>query len=71
MGGQCSRRVLTQDGRVARGSAWIVPADLHAPIRQDAVLLKAGATNPAATAFLDYLRSEPARAVLRAAGYTF
>ena len=63
--------VLTQDGRVARGSAWIVPADLHAPIRQDAVLLKAGATNPAATAFLDYLRSEPARAVLRAAGYAF
>ena len=62
---------VMQDGRVARGSAWIVPADLHAPIRQDAVLLKAGATNPAATAFLDYLRSEPARAVLRAAGYTF
>jgi molybdate transport system substrate-binding protein len=60
---------VMRDGRVARGSAWIVPADLHAPIRQDAVLLKAGANNPAAKAFLDYLRSEPARAVLRAAGY--
>jgi molybdate transport system substrate-binding protein len=62
---------VMQDGRVTRGSAWIVPAELHAPIRQDAVLLKAGANNPAATAFLDYLRSEPARAVLRAAGYAF
>ena len=55
--------------RIARGSAWIVPANLHAPIRQDAVLLNAGAANPAATAFLAYLRSDAARAVLRASGY--
>lgn len=48
---------------------WIVPADLHAPIRQDAVLLKAGEANPAATAFLDFLRSETAIAVIESAGY--
>lgn len=58
------------DGRIARGSAWIVPADLHAPLKQDAVLLRAGRANPAASAFLAYLRSEPARQVLRASGYT-
>jgi molybdate transport system substrate-binding protein len=60
---------VMQDGRIARGSAWIVPAALHAPIRQDAVLLKTGAGHPAATAFLSYLRSDAARALLRAAGY--
>jgi molybdate transport system substrate-binding protein len=40
----------------------IVPAGLHEPIRQDAVLLGRGAENAAALAFLDWLRS-PATAV--------
>lgn len=60
---------VAEGGRVARGSGWIVPARLHAPIRQDAVLLKAGAANPVATAFLVYLRGNAARAILRSAGY--
>jgi len=56
-------------GRPPSGSAWTVPAELHEPIRQDAVLLKAGASNPAAAALLDYLRSDAARAIIRAHGY--
>jgi molybdate transport system substrate-binding protein len=51
------------------GSRWEVPQDLYAPIRQQAVLLKPGEGNAAAKAFLDYLRSEPAREIIRAAGY--
>ncbi|HEX6102603.1 MAG TPA: molybdate ABC transporter substrate-binding protein [Alphaproteobacteria bacterium] len=51
------------------GSRWEVPQDLYTPIRQQAVLLRSGEGNPAATAFLDYLRSEPAREIIRAAGY--
>lgn len=57
------------DGRIAQGSAWIVPATLHDPIRQDALLLKAGLGNPAATALLQYLRSDKSRAIIRAHGY--
>ncbi|MDT8853469.1 molybdate ABC transporter substrate-binding protein [Paracoccaceae bacterium Fryx2] len=38
------------------GSRWMVPEELHAPIRQDAVLLKRGETSEAARAFLDFLR---------------
>jgi molybdate transport system substrate-binding protein len=53
----------------ASGSRWEVPPDLYAPIRQQAVLLKAGEDNAAAKAFLEYLRSEPAREIVRAAGY--
>lgn len=60
---------VISDGRIAQGSAWIVPANLHAPIRQDAVLLASGRENPAAAALLAYLRSEKARAVIRAYGY--
>jgi molybdate transport system substrate-binding protein len=59
------------DGRIARGSGWIVPAGLHVPLKQDAVLLKSGATSPAAIALMDYLRSDAARAVLRGYGYEF
>jgi molybdate transport system substrate-binding protein len=60
-----------KDGRVQEGSAWIVPADLHEPIRQDAVLLTAGRDNPAAQALLDYLKSEKSKAVIRSFGYAF
>ena len=62
---------VMEEGRIASGSAWRVPAGLHAPIRQDAVLLKAGSSEPAARAFLQYLRSDAARAVIAAHGYTF
>lgn len=61
-------QVMT-DGRIAEGSAWIVPAHLHTPIRQDAALLARGKDNPAARALLDYLRGDVARAIVRAHGY--
>ncbi len=57
------------DGRIPKGSAWVVPSALHAPIRQDAVLLAAGKDNPAAAALMAFLRSEGARALIRAHGY--
>jgi molybdate transport system substrate-binding protein len=58
-----------RDGKFTAGSGWIVPATMHAPIRQDAALLTKGARNPAAQALLDYLRSDKARALIRAYGY--
>lgn len=62
---------VMQDGKIAAGSAWLVPSTLHAPIRQDAVLLNMGRGNPAASALLDYLKGDKARAVIRAYGYDF
>lgn len=62
---------VMDEGQITSGSAWRVPAHLHAPIRQDAVLLKAGEAEPTAHAFLQYLRSDAARAVIAAHGYTF
>lgn len=60
---------VMDQGRMAPGSAWIVPAHLHTAIGQDAVLLQAGRHRPAATALLRYLQSEQARAVMRSFGY--
>ncbi len=59
------------DGAIVRGSAWVVPAALHAPIRQDAVLLVKGRDNPAAVALATYLKGEKARAIIRSYGYGF
>ena len=57
------------DGKLTQGSAWVVPAHLHNPIKQDAVLLNQGRDNEAAKALLNYLRSDKAKAVIRAYGY--
>lgn len=58
-----------ENGKLRSGSAWVVPARLHAPLRQDAVLLKHGQHQPAAQAFLNHLRGEKAKAVIQAFGY--
>ncbi|WPL19072.1 Molybdate-binding periplasmic protein precursor [Thiorhodovibrio winogradskyi] len=60
---------VVQDGEIGSGSGWLVPGDLHEPIRQDAVILKRGADNPAAQALIDYLQGERARVIIRAYGY--
>lgn len=62
---------VMEDGRIRTGSAWQVPASLHDPIRQDAVLLLPGKDAPAARALMNYLRSDKSRAVVQAYGYSF
>jgi molybdate transport system substrate-binding protein len=56
-----------QSGR--KGSHWTVPATLHEPIRQNAVLLAQAKDNEAARAFLAFLRSPRAKARIGTAGY--
>jgi len=58
-----------EGGKLKTGSAWIVPASLHNPIRQDAVILVRGKDNPAALALMKYLKTDKARAIIRAYGY--
>ncbi|WP_309606763.1 molybdate ABC transporter substrate-binding protein [Phenylobacterium sp.] len=54
---------------VPGGSRWLVPAADHAPIDQQAILLQAGAKDPAARAFLAFLKSPAAVAIIRRYGY--
>ncbi|MDP9095626.1 MAG: molybdate ABC transporter substrate-binding protein, partial [Pseudomonadota bacterium] len=51
------------------GSKWMVPQNLYSPIRQDAVLLKKGESNEAATGFLSFLRGSEATAIIKKYGY--
>lgn len=55
--------------RVDQGSQWLVPADLHSPIRQAGVLLQRAADNAAAVDFMEYLQSPDARALMAGHGY--
>ena len=48
---------------------WPVPANMHAPIEQQAVLLSPGAGNEVAVAFLEFVAGAQGRAIIRAQGY--
>jgi molybdate transport system substrate-binding protein len=52
------------------GSRWIVPANLYTPIRQDAALLRNGADNQAAKAFLVFMKGPEATKVMEKFGYS-
>jgi molybdate transport system substrate-binding protein len=60
---------LSQLTAAETGSRWLVPQELYSPIRQDAVLLKSGASNEAATGFIAFLRGPDARAIIEKFGY--
>jgi molybdate transport system substrate-binding protein len=60
---------LAQLHGVAAGTQWLVPENLHTPIRQDAVLLKRGANDEAAKEFLTFLKGPEARAIIESFGY--
>ncbi len=61
---------LSQVITKGRHRYWVVPADLHEQIRQEAVLLRRAADHPGARAFVEFLRGDEARATLSAFGYT-
>jgi molybdate transport system substrate-binding protein len=54
---------------VPGGSRWLVPAADHAPIDQQAILLYTGQNNVAAKAFLAFLKSPAAVAIIKTYGY--
>lgn len=60
---------IYKDGKVSSGSAWIVPASLHDPIKQDAVILNKGKDSAAAKALVEYLKGPKAAAVIKSYGY--
>jgi molybdate transport system substrate-binding protein len=64
-----SQVIDAEKGKITTGSSWLIPENLYAPLRQDAVLLNKGETNPAAVALLKFLHSEPALTIIKKYGY--
>ena len=67
--GFVSWSLVLQRPEEARGAVWMVPSDLHAPIRQQAVILAGAATEPAAFAFAAYLQGDAAGTIIERHGY--
>jgi molybdate transport system substrate-binding protein len=57
---------INRPNRPIEGSYWLVPQDLYSPIEQQAVLLK---DVPAARQFLDFVKSDAAKALIASFGY--
>lgn len=53
------------------GRHWEVPVGAYPPIEQSAVVLRSSRNLAAARAFLDFVRSEPGREILRKYGFSF
>ncbi len=49
--------------------SWPVPAESHAPLEQQAILLRRAATNDAASSFMHFLRGPVAAEIIREHGY--
>ncbi len=64
--GFVARSQLHRSGKPIQGSVWEVPQTLYQPLQQQAVLLK---QNDAAQAFLDFVRSDQGRQIIRQSGY--
>lgn len=60
---------INEPGKAAAGSYWLVPQGLYEPILQNAALLKRAQGSQGARDFLTFLRSAPARELIRAYGY--
>lgn len=56
-------------GEVNSGSSWLVPNELHQPIKQDAILLNSAKTSPAANAFIKFVKTERAKNIMHEFGY--
>ena len=67
--GFVARSQVFQDGKISKGSAWIVPSELHTPIQQDAVLLKSAKDQEVAIALMNYLKGDKIKALIRSFGY--
>ncbi len=60
---------ITKEGKVTEGSWWLVPSQMYKPIKQSAVQLSGAKDKVAAQAFLAFLKSEKAVAIIRGFGY--
>ena len=60
---------VMRDGKLVRGSGWIVPSSLYAPIKQDAVILQKGKNSPALRDFWQFMHSDFAQQVIASFGY--
>ena len=58
-----------KDGQISSGSGWIVPSSFHTPIIQNATILNAGKNHDTSQLFVQYLKSDKTKAIIKSFGY--
>jgi len=67
--GFIARSQLMDNTRDNSGSSWVVPGELHSPIKQDVVLLRRGQSSAAARGLLTFVQSPKAKKIIHSYGY--
>lgn len=60
---------IMPNGQLSSGSAWVIPAELHQPVKQDATLLSRSKNNQAALDLLAFLKGPEAASIIQQYGY--
>lgn len=60
---------LPKDDKAVMKNVWIIPQNLYSPIKQDAIVLKNGASKKASTQFIDFLKSQEVKKIIKEFGY--
>ena len=60
---------IVENGKIKSGSAWIVPEEMHDPLKQDAVVLQSCKHISVCQSLLDYLKTEKAKKIMASYGY--
>ena len=60
---------VIEEGRIRRGAGWVIPPEMHDPIRQDVVLLNRAKSNSAAHEFLNFVMSIEGKNIISKYGY--
>jgi len=67
--GFAARSQLSREPWKSRGSFWLVPANLHNPIKQSAVIVKHSKNKASARQFMQFLQSGKAAEIITSFGY--
>ena len=62
---------LATSPAMKEGKHWEIPADMHAPIQQAAIVLKSAKHKKTAEALLEFVKTEAGRATLAKYGFSF
>jgi molybdate transport system substrate-binding protein len=60
---------IMREGKITGGSWWLVPPEIHGPVRQSAVMLTNSKNSAEVKQFLDFLKSKKVEAIIRNFGY--
>lgn len=60
---------VMEQGLIQKGSVWLIPTQLHTPLKQDAILLRKAEKNKTAISFLQYLKKSSTQQLIRSYGY--